>query len=113
VVGVEEFARELLQVLGPRDARVAPLGLRAAFDLRGRVGELARERLELQLAEEPVGGRAVGGFEAQAVEIEIDVHVRLDRRQLLRLEDERGVVAQRFAVGLVLDLLPARERLLD
>jgi hypothetical protein len=85
----------------------------ARLDFARGVCELAGESLEFKLAEKFISRRAVGRPAAELVEVELDVNVRPDRRQIFRLEDQLGVVAQRFTVGLVLDLLPALERRLD
>ena len=52
-------------------------------------------------------------FQRQRFQVEFDRNVAIDRRQLFRLQNLAAVVAQRFTVGLFLDLFPTVERGFD
>src|SRR5512139_893787 len=84
-----------------RDGTVVSLHL-------GRGLELAEERVELELGEEPPQGRRVAPVEASALEVEGYVHVVLQRDQLPRQIRLLLVLSEVLLERLLLDLLEVR-----
>src|SRR6185295_9320637 len=71
-----------------------------------RIGELTRQRGKLQFLKQLVGGGTVRRSGFDLIQIQIHLKVKPDARQLARLTNQVGVVAQRFTVSFVFDFLP-------
>ena len=78
MLNVPELSDERFEFGNPCDPFVI-LRRRADINFRSGVGELARQRLKFEFAEELVRFDAVGRFAAEFVEVELDVHVRPNR----------------------------------
>ena len=76
-------------------------------------GELFEQRGEFELGEEGAAGGVVDGLGAHGVERVLDGDAGVDGDELFREQDVVAVVLQRFAIGLLLDLVGAVERGFD
>src|SRR5437870_2619173 len=98
----------------PSGARSAVARLRSWTDFSSRpLPSTSRKAAAAASAPASKFARSMNADVFAALEIEFDVHVRLDRGQLARLAYEINVVAQTLAVSFVLDLGPIFERVLN